>query len=78
MHSKRKQRLGWIVCRVYEVLHDRQGKNQKELTVNKGDYLQVSTHQPRAVKNRLGFCPGQWAFCPKIVLYMIMMVDSYF
>ena len=58
LHSKRKRRLGWIDCRVYEVLHDRQGKNQKELTVNKGDYLQVSDHQPRAVKDRLGFsCP---------------------
>lgn len=26
--------------------------------MNKGDYLQVSDHQPRAVKDRLGFsCP---------------------
>ena len=48
---------------MYEVLHDRQGKNQKELTVNKGDYLQVSDHQPRAVKDRLGFsCPVFFLF----------------
>lgn len=47
--------MRWIVFRVYEVLHDRQGKNQKELTVNKGDYLQVSSCKARAVRDRPHF-----------------------
>ncbi|KAK7477569.1 hypothetical protein BaRGS_00031174, partial [Batillaria attramentaria] len=46
----------------YEVLHDRQGKNQKELTVQKGDYLQVldssrNWWKVRNYKGETGYCP---------------------
>ncbi|PVD21182.1 hypothetical protein C0Q70_19350 [Pomacea canaliculata] len=46
----------------YEVLHDRQGKNAKELTVHKGEYLQVLDNsrnwwKVRNYKGEAGFCP---------------------
>ena len=34
--------MALLVCfRIYEAVHERQGKNAKELTVEKGDVLQV-------------------------------------
>ena len=30
-----------LIDRIYEAVHERQGKNVKELTVEKGDILQV-------------------------------------
>lgn len=32
-----------VFCRIYEATHDRVGKNNKELTINKGEIVEVST-----------------------------------
>ncbi|KAL8618908.1 hypothetical protein ACOMHN_020327 [Nucella lapillus] len=49
-------------AKVYEVQHDRQGKNAKELTVNKGDFIQVldssrNWWKVRNFKGQSGYCP---------------------
>ncbi|XP_076471438.1 epidermal growth factor receptor kinase substrate 8-like protein 1 isoform X2 [Babylonia areolata] len=61
-------------AKVYEVLHERQGKNSKELTVNKGDYLQVLDNSRNWWKVRN--YKGQSGYCPYTILKEVTNMDQ--
>jgi hypothetical protein len=33
-----------FICRIFEAVHERNGRNQKEITVEKGDILEVKSN----------------------------------
>ncbi|XP_076450323.1 epidermal growth factor receptor kinase substrate 8-like [Babylonia areolata] len=61
-------------AKVYEVISDRQGKNEKELTVKKGDFLQVLDNSRNWWKVRN--YKGQTGFCPYTILKEVTASDN--
>ncbi|KAL8574358.1 hypothetical protein ACOMHN_057350 [Nucella lapillus] len=58
----------------YEVVHDRQGKNEKELSVKKGDYLKVLDNS----RNWWKVCnyKGETGYCPYTILKEVSSLDN--
>ena len=55
-----------LYSRIYEVVHERQGKNSKELTVQKGEILEVGGNKITMDKNRNQMSVELWTYGMRI------------